>query len=400
MRILIKIVIGYFLLTEILFGQDVKWNFEDPYRDDLLYVHPLINYDYNPLWQNEWEQSRIRNNGLRINVGSVTTYDLSGEGKLFINQDLSNGWGFLSYGNWIAARHLNNEEKYLFLGLQRHIYKPISIFLTFHPAYDKEFIDAHLGITLSNKKNDQYVRIGLLFEDFLYDEKNSLDGISEQYPYGLQWILRFGNKKWWIFSEGRLSTGFERIFPDKELSPSLDYHQQQINRVTTKLYHSFSQKWLMELRFSHYQFEEIKRFISNNDDYAYKNEISDFSFQFLYSMNKSHRFRALTHFLNQDANSTGYSEHSYERNDIMPALFYEFLISRHVVELGIMGSRYDWQYKGTVENPDYSEKKFVEKLKLGWSYKFNEKAKFQFSVSHVFSVFGFGGGNFQYMMFF
>jgi hypothetical protein len=393
-------VIICILPIEILFGQNFKWIFEDPYRDDLLYVHPLINYDYHPLWQNEWERNLLSNNGLRINVGSVTTYDLLGEGKLFINEDLSNGWGFLGYGNWNATRHLNGEEKYLFLGLQRHIYKPISIFLTFHPAYDKEFIDAHLGITLSNKKQDQFIRIGLLFEDFLYDEKNSLDGISEQYPYGLQWVLGFGNKKWWIYSDGRLSNGFERFYPDKELSSFLDYHQQQINRFTAKLYHSFSQKWLMEIKFSYYQFEEIKLFSEKNYDYTYDNKISDVSFQMLFSLNKNHRFRALTHFLQQRASSSGFSEHSYKRSDIMPALFYEFLISRHIIELGVMGSRYDWQYQGNVENPDYSENKFVEKVKLGWSYKFNEKAQFQFSVSHVFSVFGFGGGNFQYMMFF
>ena len=134
-------------------------------------------------------------------------------------------------------------------------------------------------------------------------------------------------------------------------------------------------------------------------DYSYQNKIYTYSIQYVLTYKQHNRFRLLGYYLTQDAQSKGFSNHDFRRRDFIPGFFYEYIWTKHILELGVMGSAYDWDYNA-ISQDVYEEQGIVEKVKIGWTYRFNNNAQFQFSISHVFSVFGFGGPNAQYQMFF
>ena len=65
-----------------------------------------------------------------------------------------------------------------------------------------------------------------------------------------------------------------------------------------------------------------------------------------------------------------------------------------------MFSIYDYEYQDFGYKSDYSDKRYTDKLKLGWIYSFPNNAQINISLSHQVSIGGFGGANLQYIMFF
>lgn len=389
-----------FLLSSEVAAEDFQWEFEDTYRDRMLYLHAFMNYQLDAFWQWEWEQSYFSRHGFRLTVGSVTTDELLVDGQLVINQDLGGGWRFRGRGTFYATHHLNSGERSSFMGFERTLYKNLAIFLLANPDYDKENTDASMGVLLTSQNREKYVRLAFITEDFVYQEKNDRGGISLKSPYALEWFLRYGSGKWWVYSGGKLSTGFERQYPDKEASPEIDYHQQQINHFTAKLYYLPADSSIIAMNFAYYQFEEAQNFTVPAQDYEYANTLYDTSIEFIAPFKRYNRFRLLSHYIHQSAQSREYSAHDFERNDLLMGLFYERFLSRHKIDLGYMFSLFEWDYKGFSGQDNYARDGYVDKIKLGWTYAFKNQARLQISISHQLNIGGFGGANLQYLMFF
>jgi hypothetical protein len=390
----------FLIFSSPALSSEFDWKFEEHYQDGLLFVHPLVNYRYNLFWLYGWEQRQFSQHGFRLTVGSVTTDELLVDGELVINQDLGGGWRFRGRGVSREALHFNTMEESIFAGFEKTIYKIFSVFLLASPNFDKEETDASMGLLFSSPNREKYLRLAFIPEDFVYDEKNDRGGISSQTPYAFEWFLRYGKEKWWIYSTGRFSTGFKREYPDKEASPELNSHQQQINNFIAKAYYLPTKNSIVGLGLSHYHFKEAKECTETQTNYAYANNLYDISLEVIVPWKKRNRFRLLSHYIIQNAESREFSAHDYDRDDLLAGFFYERFFSRHTVDVGYMFSFFDWKYTGFNGQDNYSRNGYTDKLKLGWSYSFARSAQIHISISHQVSIGGFGGASLQYMMFY
>lgn len=165
---------------------NAAWEFEDPYRDQMLYLHALVNYSYDLQWQIDWERRQFAGNALRVNTGSVRSSELLTDIDLNINEALNDKWRFLGSFRRDRLQQRPNRDDQLLLGFERSILESSAVYLTVNPEYDKEFIDVAIGYTLYRDDRQQYIRAGVLLEDISYESKNDSGGKTEQDPIALQ----------------------------------------------------------------------------------------------------------------------------------------------------------------------------------------------------------------------
>jgi hypothetical protein len=401
MKSLFVLLIFIILTSTSIYGQDFEWTYEFGYQDRLLFIHPFVNYDYNAYWHNDWEKNLFSGNGFLFSVGSVTTHELLVDGDLVINESLGAGWRFRGEGRWSETLHLKNTEKYTFMGLEKEVIDNSSVYLIVNPAYDKEYTDLNLGILYADSTYENYIRLGLLWEDFVYDDKNSFDAITDKVPFALQWYGRYQWDQFAIYSQGRLSQGFERRFTDQELSPDLTSHDLQHSNVTVKLYYFPSDVSILNLSFYQYQFNETKTFYADGFNYIYNTRITDIGLDYLLTLNEVNRLRLQLHYVVNRSKSIGYREHTFEREDLFSALSYERFFGRHIIELQYMFALPSWDYQSFHDQePSYNYSGIMDKVKIGWTYQFPQSSQIHISVSHEVNVGNFGGANLQYILLF
>ena len=382
-------------------GSDSEWTYEFGYQDRLLYIHPFVNYDYNAYWYNSWERNFFKGNGFLFCVGSVTTHELLVDGALVINETLGKGWRFRGEGRWSESLHLNNFEKSTFMGLEKEVLNNSSVYLIVNPAYDKEYTDLNIGILYADSSYENYIRVGLLWEDFVYADKNNMDGVTDKVPLNLEWYARYHKGQFVFYSQGRFSQGFERRFPNQELSPDLTYHDLLHNNFTVKVYYIPSELSILNLSFYQYQFNETKSFYSEEFNYNYNTRISDIGLDYLLTFKEVNRLRLQLHYVTNKAKSIGFREHFFEREDFLTALSYERFFSRHIIELQYMFALPSWDYRSFHEQEaSYDYSGIMDKVKIGWTYNFPQGSKIHISVSHEVQVGNFGGANLQYILLF
>ena len=379
-------------------GQD--WEFENGYDDDMLYLHALVNYSHDLHWQLEWERRLLADNGLRLNVGSVSATELLTIVDLNVNHDLNAKWRFQGRAYRNETKHRPNRDDQFFLGLERSILESSAVFLMATPQYSKEFMDIYAGYTFYRQDRQQYVRVGILLKDMLYDTKNELDGQYEQQPVALQWAVRLGTEDWWIFSEGTMGTGFERLFPDADTSPDLSRHDRRENfaRFRFTMVGRSNNAWSTWVDW--YDFSETKLFRQPGFDYEYMNTQLNFAAEYVQTLRDRHRLRFLAHYVRQDAGSRGFNEHDHERTDVLGGAFYEYLWPMSGLTFAYEFGLPNVQYQSLDDSRNFSRDDYRDKLILGWRYNFSLDAQIFFSLSHEISTQGFGGGNLQFQMFF
>ncbi len=399
-----KKIIKYFALIVFIISlanaSEPDWPYEEPYKNKLAYLHTLINYDFNAVWYNDWEKNYFKGNGFLISVGSVTTHHLHYDASLVINEPLGKGWWFRGEGRIYDSFYLSNAPKYTYMGLEKEVVYNTSLYLIVNPAYNKENTHLNMGILVADSSRENYLRLGMVLEDFVYDEKNALDGISDKTPRSLQWRARYHKGKFALYSKGRWSSGFKRRFPNRELSPLLTAHNQKYNSAEAKFYYFPSDLSIFSFSFNHYKFNEMKSFTEQSYDYYYTNQINNYVIEYMYKFNEVNRFRAKLNYLYQDAGSDGFNNHKFDRRDVMSGISYERYFSAHLIELQYLFSVVQLQY-GTVQNGDPGMvKDFVDKIKLGWMYTFPQGSKFYISLSHELQGGEFGGANLFYILLF
>lgn len=379
---------------------DQDWDFEDAYRDDLLFVHSLVNYSYDLYWQLDWERRLLADNGLRFNTGSVTSTELQSLVDLNVNHDLNDKWRFQGRFSRDRSRQRPGQEDQFLVGLERSILSSSSLFLMASPEYQKEFIDVFTGYSYYRQDRQQYLRVGVLLEDVVYGTKNDLGGEYEQQPVALQWAIRLGTENWWVFSEGKVGTGFERIFPDAAASPDLVRHERLENSARLKFTQTGTADNAWSVWIDWYEFEDAKQYRQPGFDYDYTNTQINFAAEYVQTFLERHRLRLLAHYVQLDAESRGFSAHDYDRKEVLGGAFYEYLWPSSGVTFAYALGRPDIEFRSPDDSGNFNLDEYRDKLILGWRYAFSVDAQILISVSHEVSTRGFGGGNLQFQMFF
>ncbi len=402
MSTLHKIQISLLLLLTcgLSLGQVSEWTHDQGFRDDLLYLHVMENYAYNPSWVYEWEKKFYSSNNAFLNFGSVEIHDLYNDIRILLNVPLDSNWTFTADYKTYATHFINEEIQYMFMGLERRIYSNIKVYMQFNPGFDKEFIDGKIGVAWYNDDLSNYIRLALQYDQFVYEEKNDYKGSADKQPRAVNWNIRLGNEKWSIFSEGLKSGGFSWNYPDSIKSLGLKIHQGLTNYSVLRLYYFINKMRFLRLETNQYNFEEQKKYYLETKNYKVDNKI--WSMQLLYShyISINWRIRASARYLEQQSNAAGLINYQYKRSEIMPSLWIDYQTGRHNIELAVMESYYDWKSESLQQEYNYTQNSNIEKVKLAYTYKFKNNSRLQLSLSHVFSIFGFGGFDLNYLLFF
>jgi hypothetical protein len=371
--------------------------YDDKLTDKLLYLHALVNYDLHPEWYFDWERHLLSGNGVALSFGSVETQDLQAVLKININEPLTGDLSLIYRGRIYESQITQKPVRYGFIGLEYVIYNRFSAYLLANPDFDKEEVDLESGIRFTDAARENYLSIGLAFDDFTYDEKNDAGGISDHQPLGIHLLSRYSYSSFTLFSEAVFSNGFRRHFPDQEKSPVDRFHEQRQNTADLKLYYSVNGAMRALVGYSFYSFYEKIHFTHSAYDYTYENTFHDIYAEYLARAYKKLYLRTVMRYVFQTTASSGYRHFDFKRKEMMPAFFFEYRLARSMIELGYMGSLYYWDYDTLPPAKDFEREKMIEKIKLGWTYHFSTTSHIQLSLSHVFSIFGFGGANIQFI---
>ena len=381
--------------------RDADWEFEDPYKDQMLYLHALVNYSYDLQWQYDWERRQFVNNAIRINTGSVTSKELLTDIDLNINQPLNDKWRFQGSFRRNGLRQRPEREDRLLVGFERSLFESSAVYVTVNPEFNKEFIDVAVGYTFYRDDRQQYIRVGTLIEDVNYETKNDLGGKTDQQPIALQWALRLGlANDWYIYSDGEVGSGFERSFPDATASPDVSHHDRRSNSAQLRVSRASDDGTVWSAWVEWYDFNEVKWFRQPGLDYDYENTQLDFAVEHVRMLGARHRLRLLMHYVDQKADSHGFNEHDYDRADVVGGAFYEYLWPNSGATFAYAFGQPDIAFQAPDAAENYTLDDYRDKLSIGWRYNFSEDAQIHLSVSHEVSVNGFGGGAVRFQMFF
>jgi len=164
-----------------------------------------------------------------------------------------------------------------------------------------------------------------------------------------------------------------------------------------RIYYSLPCTGVSILGLQRYFYEERKRFAIPDNDFHYGQHLYTVSFRQLLDYRRWHA-RFHLDYVNCKIFQHGASALDYIRDDWMPSVFLEYRFASDGIELAYMQCFFDWRLRDyTYSLLDYRDQS-IEKMKLGWTHYFSEKVRLQLSLSHVFSVSGFGGGNVQMIL--
>jgi hypothetical protein len=378
-----------------------EWTFDDEYRSPLLFLHPVIDYAFNPEWTRQWETNLVAENGLRLSSGSVSTDELLTFAQLNITQHLTHGFRFLSTYDGLEGLHVDVAPRDLFFGMELKVTGPLSVQGLLQPTSAKEDMDAIVGILLTDASRRQYARLSLRFEDFVYEDKNDVGGRSLQEPIGPQWALRGRWNRWELVSEGRYLSASERVFPDPALSPEVAASSRRYGASETRLRYLAGREGFATVAFGHYEYRESREGRAASPGYSYGNEVLLGTGRYLFWVDRRWGGRGELHYLHQQAEAEGARNYSYHRRDLMPAAFLRLRLgASSMLELGYMGTFYDWTMDSRDPGDGYDGEGYADKVKLAWTHRFLATARLRISLSHEPNLARFGGGNVQYQMLF
>ena len=373
------------------------WPFPDEHRSRLLFVHPLVNYAINPVWQREWERHLVNSNGVQTTVGSVATEDLYTDLTLNITEPLGDRFRLLYRMVWRDGPHLDLARQEHWLGFEMGLFGQVAAHLQVHPAPDKNEFDLLTGLMLTDESRERYLRVSLRLDDFMYEQKNDEGGISQEESVAVQWELRHQTGRWELFSTGRYGSGSQREYPDSDLSPAVAGSYRREGASTVRLRFLLGEPDFLGIEASHYRFQAAEQWRDGAEGFDYDNEFVHLRGLGVTGIGGPWGLRPEFHWLRQWASAEGRRDFTHNREDFFPALFVELHApGKSTWELGYLASHHQWDYAARDWTDDYHG--YTDKIKLGWTYSFLPTARVQFSLSHELDLDRFGGGNVQYQM--
>ncbi len=400
-----KIVFAVTLLLcpvfEPLSAYENKWFYDEGKQDKLLFLHTMVNYEFNPLWWYDWDKNLLSKSAIKFSFGSVEIHDLLINARFTLTEKIAKGLWFQSDMEWYRSHWGNREKKNLYMGMEQHIVSGLGLFLQFNPYFDKEYIDTRFGISYTDRDRTRYFRVGLQLDNFLWQEKNPQKGEYTREPMALFWQLRQSIGNFWIFSEGNYGNEYGKVFNNTEKEPLLAKEKGRNAEINVRLYYFSDDRLPLYLTFYHYLFFINQSFSNSASALGYENRLTTVGLEYSFFINNNFNLRVGGRYLWQYSESQGTDSYTYMRNEFMPFLFAEYWFSKkHSLELAVMESLYNWDSSSGNEIYNFAEKGNIEKVKLGWTMYLLPAVRLQLSVSHVFSIGGFGGGNIQYLMYF
>lgn len=393
-----QIILSFCLLSSFGLAQEIDWPYDDYYTEDKLYIHVIVNYDLHPMWYDHWENNLFRRNMLRMSFGSISSTELFSDVRLAVNEEVTKGIWFRYATTYYATHHRNEQDKHVLTGFEKYITKSLSLFAYGNPHFEKEEIDIHYGMSLTNKKRTNFFRVAFIDVDTFWDDKNNVRSVNLKRPWRLGWEtnLRFGNFR--FFSQGRYENGTERMFARAPVSFDFDYQGKKINDMMVKFYYYRNNSSFFEIGYSYYLYSEVKRFYYPVFDYEYQNRIEHYKIGYVTPIGEDYRLRCGAIALFQNATSAHYHEHDYSRQEIIPYIFGEMVAGPGMIEAGYMVSKYAWEYSAPIPIAGGKRNDYIDKIKIAYTFNIAHRAYLQFALSHVTTIWGFGGGNVQFWM--
>lgn len=374
------------------------WKFDDNYRHRMIFLHSFLNYELDTNWQLDWYRERFRSSGLKVSYGSVTVKDLNSSMKAFINQELVNDWKFLAEFDHSEKQYKHEPVHANFMGFEKRLYKQFSIFSQCHPTYDKEDIDLLLGVSLMDKLSENYFRLALNYDDFLYDEKNPRGGRVTSEPLGLKWAVRIPYKRFLLASRGKVMNDSEIEFPDSSLSPNVYFERKKSDDIEIKFYYLSDKGHIAELSLYQYFYSRQERFYDELQNYKYRDKITNISIKYYHRLRENLLIKGILHYVQQESNAEGSKNYHFNRQEILPMFLLQYKKNATSWEIGYLRTDYELELDNNLADSSYQQSKNTQKYILRWTYNFSKFARLQFSVSHVPNIEGYGGGNLNLMI--
>jgi len=356
----------------------------------LLYLHPLVNYGFDPEWTRNWELGLQSRNSLRVNVGSVSTDDFLTDVELHLTEPIASRFRVLYDVRWFEALHVETRETQHFLGFEFSALDGLGLQGQVHPASDKEDLDLRFGVVLHDESREQYARVLVRWEDPLFEDKNDVAGVQGQTATSLEWTARGVAGRFEAFTQGLYGSGWERSFPDPGQVPEPAADARRLNGSVSRVRGFVGAGRFAEIELMHHEFESSVTPRAMGIAAPYRNRFVDLALRGVWRFDDRWRARGELHRLDQSASSPDFE---YARVDWMPATWLRYAFGRvHSVEIGYMGTGYDWT--GSPYSPE-SENGYRQKLELAWLIEPSERARVQLSLAHEPDPQKFGGGNVQ-----
>ena len=365
-------------------------NFTEGLNDRLLHVHPEINYALHPDWLALWEQDRIGGNTFRGTFGSTHTKKLLVDSRWALNSQLAGGTWFRNDITWQERRHLPNDVLSIMLGLEQRVWHGLAAVVQCMPTEAKENLDVQLGALWASPDRTQYLQLLYVMEDVVYDEKNDRGGESVQAPRGLNWLLRVERGAWSLYSSGQWLSGYERDYPDPGLEPEIFAESKTNNELEAYLRWRPDDRTHVELSWR--QADNAEAQVNHWDPYSYDytSWYRTLAVRALYPLADRWRLRGEFRQLKRRDTTSGYGAFAFHRDEVMPALYGEWSWgSANSVELGYMGTFYEWEF----ESQGDAESGYADKIELGLVLGLARQSALKFALSHELSLEKFGGGN-------
>ncbi|MBN1559531.1 hypothetical protein JW998_04735 [candidate division KSB1 bacterium] len=390
-----------FLFCCILHGlaaaQDIE-TYDDYYGESMVYIHAVANYELHPFWHEKWQNNLFCRNMMRLNFASISNTELLSDARLAINEELAAGLWFRYATTYYATHHRNEQDIYISTGFEQRIYKSLSVFAYGDPHFEKEEIDIQYGLALTGKNRSNYIRFSYIDVDLFWNDKNNIKSHDAKKPWQFNWEtnLRIGPLR--FFSCGRYDSGTERFFTREPGAIDFSAQQKKMDDLVLGLYFYRTRHSFIEATYSYYNFVEAKNFDSPEANYSYENRIEIGKIGYITPVGEKYRLRFGAHIIVQHAASENYGAHTYTRQEIIPFIFAEKNAGPGTIEAGYMGSVQKWDYVGSFEITHPHRNDYIDKLKLAYTFNFDDRVYLQFAVSHVTTIWGFGGGNVQFWM--
>jgi hypothetical protein len=364
----------------------------------MLYLHSFVNYAFDLEWQYQWEQRQFVRNSLRINTGSVASDELLTDIDINISQPLNEKWRF-------AGRFTRDGFRWQQLRKEATSQRAIA---AGPGALDSRLIrrlpDDKPGVQQGIHRYRGWVYLLHGQPRAVRAHWRAVRGLPVEYqnrfrrPAGQRPGLRgVGN---WLYSDGKVGTGFERTFADATLSPEISRHNRRENTAQLRLTQAAQtgRTWSAWIRW--YDFNELQEFRPPGYDYDYSDTVINAAVEHTRLIGERHRLRLLAQFVDQQAESIGFNAHNYDRQDLLAGVFYEYLWPMSGLTLAYMAGQPDIVYAAPVPGDSYELGNYRDKVMVGWRYTFSADAQIRLSISHEVAAQGFGGGAIQFQMFF
>jgi len=378
------------LLAPAALAAPAEMPYYEGFNERLLHLHPEVNYALHPDWLGLWERDRLAGATFRGSFGSTHTKKMLVDARWALNSQVAGGTWFRNDITWQEWRHLPNDDLSIMLGLEQHVWRGLAAVAQCMPTEAKENLDVELGLLWASSDRTRYLQLLYVMEDVVYDEKNERGGESIQPPRGLSWLLRLERGAWSLYSSGRQLKGYERVYPDPEIEPDIFSESGKSNHLETYLRWRPGPRTHVELSWR--QYDDGAAQVAHWDPYSYEYAgwYNTLAVRALYPLADRWRLRGELHRLKRRATVSGYGAFVYHRNEVMPAIFGEWSWGAgHTVELGYMGSFYDWDFEGE----DIVESGYADKVELALVLGLARESSLKFSLSHELSLQKFGGGN-------